>query len=925
MMKQTHIRWLLLSLFLTNTLCGQALQDTSVFYEKRFNQSNGLCENTVNCIIQDRLGYIWMATWDGLTRYDGDGFALYKSTPTGQGIMLPSNRISWIVENSNSDIWCIVNSKVYLFRRNTLQFESVCPNERLLPIRQIRPQANGRSLLLAIDGTTYEVSDDAPTRVLSKKKLILGTEAGAIYKTSTRDFVYYADSHGNIFYRNRHTNERGLIKKALSANKVYSLCRYQDNSLLVSTDHGVYVYDSPFECRPLPEWNSQTAKNICVDRQGNIWLASYPGVTVLCPIRKIIAPKQVDSTQKEEFVRALFHDSKDGTWIADKNGFVRIIRNGKTHYLAPDGTRSEHRIPFGSHVYCIYEDTKANIWLGAKEDGLFLLSPNGSKYTVTHYPVTEGKQGLNYPAVYAITEDAQHQLWVGTFGGGLNKVVTDRQGRVHFINNRTAFEGYPKECNHVRCLYALKSGVMLVGTTNGLVTFSTREGAPVFHHNQQKPETHSIVGNDVMQIVSHGGGELWLATFGGGLNRITSSHLLTNDLHFQHLSSSEGLTSDACLTAAFDDKGDLWAVSEMAIARYHQGQPADNFSIRDFGDGFIFSEAQPICVNGQMLIGTTHGLLTFTPDKLKKSSFSPNVVLNRIVVEGKERQQDFNTNPSLTLNKDERNMVINFSTLDFNRSTPILYKYKVEGLDNTWKTINTPSLNLANIPPGKYTLQIVSTNGDGLWNSTVRTLSIIVQPTFHETIFAKVLYALLLILFGAIAFLIAKYIYQLRAEIEEVQLAANEKMEKIASRIHELMGSKATLKDLHTDVADKIIDRQREFTDRLMDYMNKHIDRSELQVSDIAEHMGMSKTLLYTKTKEALGCTPLTLINDLRIKRAVQLLESGYNVSSAAYACGFSDPHYFSKCFRKAMGYSPSEHTTQKEKTEECSRTPLPD
>lgn len=924
-MKQTHIRRLLLSLFLANALCCHALPEHPTFYEKHFDQSNGLCENTVNCIIQDRLGYIWMATWDGLTRYDGEDFTLYKSTPTGQGTMLPSNRISWIVENANNDIWCIVNGKVYLFRCNTLQFEEVCPKERLLPIQQIRPQTNGRSLLMATDGIAYEVSDHSPTRVLSRKKLRLGTEAAAIYRVYTRDYVYYADGYTNIFYRNRHTGEQGTVHKIPGSSRVYKLCCYQGNRILASTDRGVFVYDSPTQHYPLPGCDSHGIKNLCIDRQGNIWAANYPGVTVLCPVRKIIAPQKADATQKEDFVRALCHDSKDRTWIADKNGFVRIAGNGNTHYLSPDGTLAEQRVPFGHHVYCIYEDSKGNIWMGTKTNGLLRLSPVGNRFSVAHYPATDEMYTLSHAAVYAITEDAQHQLWVGTFGGGINKVVTDRQGNIHFVNSRTILKGYPQQCNHVRCLYALKNGVMLVGTDNGLVTFSTREATPRFHHNRQKACAHSLVSNNVMQMGSTKEGTVWLATFGGGLHLVTSQNLLTNDLHFQQLSASEGMTSDACLTAVADDSGDLWTVSEMVISKYHQGQPIANFTIRDFGDGFIFSEAQPVCADGQILVGTTQGLLAFSPEKLTKSAFSPNIVLNRIVVEGKERRQDFNIHPALVLNKDERNVVINFSTLDFNRSVPIRYKYKVEGLDNTWKTINTPSLNLANIPPGHYTLQIASTNGDGLWNSKVRTLSVTVLPTFNETLFAKVLYSLLLVLLGVLVFLIAKYIYQLRAEIEKVQLAANEKMEKISQRIHELMGGKATLKDLHTDVADKIIDRQREFTDKLMDYMNQNIDRSELQVGDIAAHMGMSKTLLYTKTKEALGCTPLALIGDLRIKRAVQLLESGYNVSSVAYACGFSDPHYFSKCFRKAMGYSPSEHAAQKEKTGECSRTPLSD
>ncbi len=914
-MKHNILRLLLLSLSLALSIKGNADQKGQAFYEKNFDQSNGLCENTVNCILQDKLGYIWMGTWDGLTRYDGNGFTLYKSYPTDKGCTLPSNRISWIVESSKSDIWCIVNEKVYLFRRSNFQFEEVCPKEQLRPIRQIYPQANGKSLLVSTDGTAYEVSDDNPTQVLSKQKVKLGTERAAIYKAYTRDFVYFADAKGNIYYRNIYTNEKGIASKAPGVGMVYGLCQYRRNSILVSTNHGVYVYESPTRLYPLPGWDNQFIRNLCVDRQGNIWMANYPGVTMLSPIKNIIAPRKDAPQQKEEFVRALLKDKEGRIWMADKNGFIRISDKGKTSYLAPNGTLTESKALFGSNVYCIFEDSHNLLWLGTKENGLFRLSPSNGKYTITHY--TTATTGLSHNSIYAMAEDARHRLWVGTFGGGLNQIVFDKQGKAMFWNSKNAFKHYPQECNKVRCLYALKDGVMIAGTTRGLLTFSTTESNPTFYHNLQKRQSHSIIGNDVMQIVGNKRGEIYLATFGGGLNLIKSKQLLSSDIHFQQISTTEGLTSSACLTAAFDNKDNLWVISEMTLAKYHKGNPITNFSIRDFGGHFIFSEVQPICANGKMLIGTTQGLLVFLPERLKKSSFAPNIVINQILVEGKERAQDFNIKPSLVMEKDERNLVINFSTLDFNRSMPILYKYKVDGLDGTWKIAKSSSLNLANIPPGQYTLEIISTNGDGMWSSKTRRLSIEVKPQFNETVFAKVLYSILFVLLGIIIIIVAKYIYQLRAQMEEIQLATNEKFEKVSQRIHELMGNKATIEDLQTDVADKIIDKQREFIDKLMEFMNRNIERSDLQVGDIATHMGMSKTLLYTKTKEALNCTPLTLINDLRIKRAVKLLEAGQNVSSVAYSCGYSDPHYFSRCFRKVMGRAPSDYTT-KNKGEEA-------
>lgn len=910
-MKPTTLSLLLLSLSMAVLSAVGAEHEPQTFYEKSFDQSNGLCENTVSYIIQDRLGYIWMSTWDGLTRYDGDGFTTFKSRPTDRVFALPTNRIGGIVENSAGDIWCLADGKAYLFRRSTLQFEEACPGLRLRPITLICPEKGHRSLLIATDGTAYEVADGDPSRLLRTTRADLNSEQYAPHKACTRDFAFYADTHGNLYFRNLYTNARGQAVKAPGVSMIYGLRPYGEGSVLLSTNHGVYVYESPVKFSPLPGWDHQFIRGICVDRQGNIWMANYPGVTVLSPVKKLAGPQKTDARLREEFVRALHHDRKGRTWIADKNGCVRVVSGSLTRWLSPLGRLSASKVSFGSDVYCVLDDSKGSVWLGTKKDGLFRLTPSGEGFSVAHYGADATGGALNCRAVYALAEDERGGLWVGTYGGGLNKLVSGSSGEAEFLNREHGLAAYPQEGSKVRCLLALKDGVMLVGTTNGLISFSTREAQPRFFVNSQKAQPYSIVGADVMQMVRSRTGDIYIVTFGGGLNLITSHQLLSSELHFQQIATPEGLTSEACLTAAFDHRDNLWVVSEMAIARYRKHQPIVNFSARDFGGGFIFSEVQPVGMGGQMLVGTTQGLLTFAPDRLRKSSFAPRVVINRVVVEGEERLQDFNLRPRLELGSSERGVVVSFSTLDFNRSVPIASKYRVVGLDSVWKMCSGHALTLANLPPGRFRLEIASTNGDGMWCARACALDIVVKPKFGETILAKVLYSLLLIALGTLVFLIARYIRSLRAQIEEMQLAANEKLERVTRRIHELLGSKTTLEDLHTEVAEEIVDRQREFTERLMAFMNDNIGRAELQVGDIAQHMGMSKTLLYTKTKEALSCTPLALINDLRTKRAMKLLQSGLNVSAVAYSCGYSDPHYFSKCFKKSTGCSPTEYAAK--------------
>ena len=455
---------------------------------------------------------------------------------------------------------------------------------------------------------------------------------------------------------------------------------------------------------------------------------------------------------------------------------------------------------------------------------------------------------------------------------------------------------------------------MLAGTMSGLVTFNPHERNPRFHVNTRSERLTSLPNNDVMEIVGDSHGHIWLATLGGGVGRIKGGNLLSDQLQFDNISTVDGLASDVCLTLQTDSHDNLWIVSEMALTKYVPSQrKAVNFSLKDFGGGFIFSEVCPLYAGGTMTFGTTQGALTISPAQFRKSAYSPEVALVRIAVEGKEKPGDYNMGDTLVLARHERNLVIDFSTLDYNCNTTILYKYKVEGIDEAWQVSDNPSLSLMNLPPGIYTLKVMSTNGDGIWNSRVRTLTIVVKPKFSETVWAKILYSLLMALLGIAVIGIVRYIYELRAQIEDVQLAANAQLERFSQRLQELLGGKPSLDALHTTLPEETLSEQRLFADRLMEYMNANIENSSLQVVDMAAHMGMSKTLFYSRMKETLGCTPLNFILDLRIKRARQMLSlPGNNVSTVAYACGFSDPHYFSRCFKKVVGCSPTEYVAKR-------------
>lgn len=890
----------------------------SPYHVIHYDERNGLGENTIDCIIQDHLGFIWIGTWDGLNRYDGYSFLNFKAH-AGDRCPLANNRINFIAENSCHDLWCIVSYRPYLFRRDSQRFEDVFAAYKNLPsIDKVMIGQDGKSSLIGSDGTQYLVNDANPAKIIGIVK-DKGTNKSSIkhriLDVTNKNTIYHVTNDNKIVWRDKHTKQVGLVVLPPGINIIYAMNLDGHGRLLLGTDKGFFVYTSPTSFHSLPPFANHKIRNICIDTGGNIWLNDYPGISLVTFNKQPISTKKIGNDQ-EEFIRALYHDRQGRLWIADKNGYVRIYETVSQHtaYLTASGTISTSRQSFGAKVYVIFQDSHNNVWIGTKPNGLYRLKPRGNAFSMEHFTANPHLKGsLNNNVIYDIKEDKHGGIWIATYGGGINKAILDTHAKVSFLNKQHGLAGYPDDdCDKVRCLFITNDGIMLAGTHGGLLSFDTNQPHPKFHLNtRHADDALSLSNNDVTQIIKDRIGRICLSTFGGGICEITSSNLLTDRIQFNNFTTQQGLPSDACISLCNGSDGNVWIVSGMSIIRHN---PADNtfmtYSKDYFAGDFVFSEVQPLSLpSGIMMVGTTQGTLSFRPSQLIKSSFKPTIVFSKIAVEGVNKQQDFNGTGTLHLNSSERNISVDFAALDYNRNEPLHYAYMMEGIDRNWHTTTNHTANYMNMPPGNYRLHIRSTNGDGVWVNNTRTLDILVTPKFSETIWATLLYLLLMLGVVSAMVYIARYIYRLRHEIEDVQLAANEKIQQFADRIHELLSNKPGLDKFSPAEPDKEASADQAFINHLMTFVEDNISNSRLSVGDFAHEFCMSRTSLYRKLKETVGCTPHEFVSDMRIKRAIQLMQNpNNNISAVAYLCGFSDPRYFSRCFKEIKGCTPTEY-----------------
>lgn len=767
---------------------------------KHFTENDGLPQSLITCVTQDSKGYIWISSWDGLSRYDGYTFENYKARQ-GDNCPLVTNRIFFIRETTGGNILCKCPDGYYLF------------------------------------------------------------------ETSKKKFV------------------------SLKGKKSDSGDRFRPTQQLSATINS------------LPQYKGVENHILYKDRQGGYWIYTNRGLDRLTFERKKVAPTKY-SQEGEEVIRAIFRDKEKRIFIADKNGFIRICSPKGLYmgYLTKDGNISKTRMPFGANVYSILQDSRGYIWMGTKPNGLFRLkyTPSGS-FSVKSFTKDACRYSINCNNIYAIKEDKYGRILVGTFKGGLNIIENPWSDKPKFINRNNEMRQIPHDANSIHDMLLTHDGTLLLATSNGVFTSRIDKNLRKmqFLQNKRMPDdSKSISTNQAMALLQAKDGTIYVATYGGGLNIIEKESLHTNNIQFTALTTENGMMSDVILNMCEDKQGMVWLVSEHCLMRYNPKKLSfTNYSESLFAGNFSFSEAKPFhdARTEMIFFGTTQGVLPINEQIIRKSSFKPRIL--------------FDAPQHIDLSPKEKSLSVSFAALDLNKNEPIQYAYILEGIDTHWMYTTENHINLSNIPAGTFRLKIKSTNGDGIWCDNEASISIHRTPYFNERPIAWMLYGGLILLIVIIAFKLYRYIHRLEDEIKTLKLSAGEKMEYIKVKVADMMDDKeySNEKTNHTEAI-----KDSSFKLKVEKFIIDHLSDFDLNVDTIAKEMYMSRSTLYVTMKREFGCTPNNFILTTRLNAARRMLlaNKSLNVSEIAYRCGFSDPKYFSRCFKKTMGVPPSEMRT---------------
>ena len=403
--------------------------------------------------------------------------------------------------------------------------------------------------------------------------------------------------------------------------------------------------------------------------------------------------------------------------------------------------------------------------------------------------------------VYCVYEDHHGRIWAATFAGGINYISQGEHGETVFINHRNNLKGYPIDvCYKTRFITSDNNGRLWVGTTTGAVAFDENFKKPEdiqFHHFSRVPnDTKSLSNNDVHWIIATQQKELYLATFGGGLNKLIS---ISENGHgeFKSYSVLDGLSSDVLLSIREDHKQNLWISTENGICKFvPSGERFENYDERSISFRVRFSEAaSTLTSGGDMLFGTSNGLFMFTPDSIRKSSYVPPVVFSKLMVANEDvipgeksiLKVDLDDTQELVLSHDENIFSVQYAALDYTNPQNIQYAYILDGFEKQWTFADRQrSVTYTNLPKGDYIFRVRSTNSDGVWVDNERILNITILPSFWETPLAYVLYVCFVLLIIFVAVYILFTIYRLKHEVSVEQQISDIKLRFFTNISHEL-------------------------------------------------------------------------------------------------------------------------------------------
>ena len=608
--------------------------------------SEGLSQSTISSILQDSKGYMWFGTRNGINKYDGYAFTVYKTIPTDP-MSLSDNWITAICEDTFSNLWIgTINKGLNRYDRKTGVFTH----------------------FLADTSTTDRITNNTVTVLFAGRNgtIWIGTRSGlnklTLHENSgkseyavesipglTHSWItaLFADSSDNVWVGTKngiHLYSNGALTEFLNDKEQKDLLALEaitsitqdhkgiiwigsESGGLTAVDRSVLPARISFYKHDLKNPNSLSDNGVaalCVDSKNQVWIGTNDGLNLLDTTRKkFMRYKNIPtdpSSLSDNEVRSLFIDRSDILWIGTYGGGginkLDLKRGKFKHYKhSPENKNS-----LGNNIVRSFCESRSGIvWIGT-HDGLNRFDPVREIFkTYRHNP--SDPRSLSHDEVRSVLEDADGMLWIGTEGGGLNKYDPRNEGVfIHYKNNPND----PQSISHddISCIAIDRVGNLWIGTFGGgLDKLIKDNGKEHFIHFKNDPgDDHSLSDNRISSLFVDRRNTLWVGTFGGGLDKLSEEP----DNKFVHYKNDPqnplSMGSDVVFSISEDRDGSLWIGTNAGLNKLVMNEHGNAVFVRlHVRDGLPDNYVYGIIPDdkGNLWLSTVQGLSRFTPNGTK--------------------------------------------------------------------------------------------------------------------------------------------------------------------------------------------------------------------------------------------------------------------------------------------------------------------
>ncbi len=801
-MRNTYLIILLWAINFHAILCSSNKQD---YYFRHLNTEKGLSQNTVLSILQDKTGFMWFGTKDGLNRYDGNSVKVYKwdvNNPASIG----NNTIWSLLEMPDGKIWAGTDRGIFIYNPGnggfTFMDSKTGNNEGISgEVLDMKMDQTGNiwiasnnlfrysihtGKLEVIALHDYNVQNSLLARAWSinvdkDNQVWISVHHGGIrrYNPIKKEFNAYArDAQGKDFCSS-------LTSKTINVDN--------DHLLIGSFNEGLRIMDKTsgmIESYQLGnDINPQLfIRNMAIFSDANCWIGTESGLYIHNMKTKATTHLTHNFNDRyslsDNAIYSLYEDREGGIWIGTYFGGVNYFPRPYTYFEKYYPVTNKNSIS-GERVSGICEDESGNIWIGTEDAGLNKLDVKTGKfeYFSPHHVFSLFSNTINYHNVHDIITDGD-LLWIATYSHGINVLNLRTKTWKHYLKGEQ--EGMLNN-NDIFALYKDRSDRIWVGTSTGAflfdretekfimldqiglhfisdimedpsgqIWFSTYDAGAFCYNPRTKecknytfnPEDeNSICCYKITSMLVDSKQRLWFASESRGICMFDEKNQ-----QFIMYGAKDGFSNDVIYKILEDNDANLWLSSNGGLMRFNP----ETKKIR------VFTQSNGLPVNqfnyksgykdktGRMYFGTVNGMITFQPAEFVWNEHVPPVVITdfNLLNNDKKNIIDQRNTTSVKLKYDQSSFSIDFAALSYVAPEMNRYAYKMDGLEEHWNYLSSPQrITYSNLSPGKYTFHVKASNNDGFWNEEGDTLTIIILPPFWKTSWAYLIYTILIFLF----------------------------------------------------------------------------------------------------------------------------------------------------------------------------------